>query len=168
MKIGIDIDDTIVETSKSFDNVIKKYNINFSKRYKDNWTKEERNFIFYNYLNEILVGAAIMEDVKDITDYLNSLGHELIVITARNNKYCKNIEDITKEFIKKERLNISKIYFRQRKKSALAKKLKIDLMIDDDKTVYNNMLNEGIDCILFGDKIKSWKEVLEYILKKEE
>lgn len=168
MRIGIDIDDTIVDTSKSFDNVIKKYNINFTKKYKDVWTPEERNFIFGNYLNEILVGATIMKDVKNITDYLNSLGHELIIITARNNKYCESIEDYTKKFIKREQLNISKIYFRQRKKSGLAKKLKIDLMIDDDRTVYNNMLNDGIDCILFGDKMKTWKEVLEYIIKKEE
>jgi len=30
------------------------------------------------------------------------------------------------------------------------------------------MINENIDCILFGDKIKTWKEVLEYIKEKEE
>ena len=41
-------------------------------------------------------------------------------------------------------------------------------MIDDSVYVYNNMKKEGIDCILFGDKIKTWNEVLEYIKEMEE
>ena len=41
-------------------------------------------------------------------------------------------------------------------------------MIDDNYYVYNNMKKDGIECILFGDKIKTWKDVLEYIEKKEE
>ena len=48
----------------------------------------------------------------------------------------------------------------------IAKKLNIDLMIDDNESVYFNMQNESIDCILFGDKIKTWKEVFEYINRK--
>ena len=73
----------------------------------------------------------------------------------------------TIEQINKEGLKISEIYFRQVEKSNLAKKINLDLMIDDNKIVYNNMKNENIDCILFGDKIKNWKEVLEYIKRKE-
>ena len=44
--------------------------------------------------------------------------------------------------------------------------LKLDLMIDDSKHVYENMKKEKIDCILFGDKIKTWDEVFEYIKEK--
>lgn len=168
MRIGIDIDDTLVGTSESFDKVIKKYNINFSKRYKDKWTEEEWHFICNNYLEEYLIGAVLKEDAKEVVNHLASMGYELIIITARSNKYCKVLEQKTLEFIKKENLNIDKVYFKQTKKSDLAKELKLDLMIDDNIDVYNNMKSEGIDCILFGDKIKTWKEVLEYIEKKEE
>ena len=40
-------------------------------------------------------------------------------------------------------------------------------MIDDSVYVYNNMKKDNIECILFGDKIKTWKEVLKYIERKE-
>lgn len=167
MRIGIDIDDTLVSTSESFNEVKKKYNINFSKDWKDNWTKEEMNFIFNTYLEEILLGAKIKENAKEVTDYLYSLGHELIVITARTDNYCKTMKEKTLEILKKQGLKVSKFYFGQIKKSDLAKELNIDLMIDDSKYVYDNMKKDGIDCILFGDRIKNWNEILEYIKQKE-
>lgn len=167
MKIGIDIDDTLVSTSESFDNIIKKYNINFNKRFNDDWKEEEVDFIFNNYLEEILISAKLKEHAKEVLDYLNNLGSELFIITARNNKYCKNIEQKTIELLENENIKVSKIYFGQNKKSDLAKKLKLDLMIDDSEYVYNNMKKANIDCILFGDKINNWKDVLEYIKDKE-
>lgn len=167
MIIGIDIDDTLVSSSESFEQLIKKYNISFCKKWNDFWTQEEREFIFGNYLEEILFNAEIKEDAKEVLNYLDGLGYKLVVITARSNNYCKNIEEKTIELIKRENLKISEIYFGQDKKSDLAKKLNLDLMIDDSFNVYNNMKKENIDCILFGDKIKTWKEVLEYIERKE-
>ena len=166
MVIGIDIDDTLVSSSESFDRLIKKYNINFSKKWNGEWTQEERDFIFGNYLEEVLFNAKIKKDAKKVLDNLTNKGYKLIIITARSNKYCKKIEEFTIEFIKKENLKISEIYFGKSKKSDLAKELKIDLMIDDNIYVYNNMKEENIDCILFGDKIKTWKEVLDYIERK--
>lgn len=168
MRIGIDIDDTLVSTTESFDELRKKYNINFSKSWKDEWTKEEINFIFNKYLDEILLGAKFKENSKEVVNQLHDLGHELIVITARRNKHCETIEEKTLEILQSEDLKISKIYFEQTKKSDLAKKLNIDLMIDDSVYVYDNMKKDGIDCILFGDKIKTWNEVLEYIKEMEE
>ena len=65
MRIGIDIDDTLVSTSESFDEVRKKYNINFSKSWKDEWTREERDFIFNKYLDQILLNAKFkMQNAK--------------------------------------------------------------------------------------------------------
>lgn len=167
MVIGIDIDDTLVSSSESFDEVIKKYNVDFKKKFKDIWTDEEKKFIFSNYLEETLVNAKLKDDAKEVLDYLDSIGYKLIIITARNNGHCKNIEEFTIEFIKKENIKISEFYFGEFKKSDLAKKLNLDLMIDDSYYVYKNMKEENIDCVLFGDKIKTWKEVLEYIKDKE-
>ena len=168
MRIGIDIDDTLVSTSESFEKILKKYNINFNKKFKDKWSEEEKEYIFEKYLSETLENAEIKENAKNIINYLSSLGHDMIIITARNNEICKDIEQRSIQMIKRENLNINKFYFGQRKKSDIAKKLKIDLMIDDDVDVYNNMKIDGIDCILFGDKIKNWIDVLEYIKEKEE
>ena len=166
MIIGIDVDDTLVSSSESFDELLIRHNINFKKRFKDDWTQEEKDFIFGNYLEEVLVNAKLKEGAKEALDYLDELGYKLIIITARSNKYCKDIEDKTRDFIKQENLKISEVYFGRSKKSDLAKKLNLDLMIDDSLYVYNNMKEENIDCILFGDEIKSWKEVLDYIERK--
>ena len=168
MRIGIDIDDTLVSTSESFDEVRKKYNINFYKDWKDEWTKDEMNFIFNNYLEEILLNAKFKENSIEIVNHLHDLGHELIIITARSNNYCKNMKEKTLNILKEKGLRISQVYFEQRKKSDLAKQLNIDLMVDDSKFVYDNMIKDNIDCILFGDKIKTWNKVLEYIKEKEE
>lgn len=167
MIIGIDIDDTLVSSSESFDEVIKKYNVNFNKKFKDEWTKEEEEFILKNYMEETLINAKIKNGAKEAIDYLNSLGYKLIVITARSNRYYNTIEEKTIELINRENLKFDGIYFGQDKKSNLAKKLNLDLMIDDSYYVYNNMKKDNIDCILFGDKIKTWQEVLEYIKNKE-
>lgn len=165
MRIGIDIDDTLTNTSESFANVVKKYNINFTKKFKDRWTKEEFES-FVPYLDEILGCAEFKEDTIKVIQKLNELGHELYIITARGNNYSKNIETITNNMLENNNLTFKEIYYNQYKKSDIAKKLNIDLMIDDNKSVYFNMQNESIDCILFGDKIKTWKEVFEYINRK--
>lgn len=167
MIIGIDIDDTLLSTSESFEEIKIKYNLSFNKKLKDKWTDEETKFIYDNYLEEFLVNAKIKDNAKEVIDYLHSRGYKLIIITARNNNTCKNIEEKTLEKIKEEDLPISEVYFKQVQKSDLAKKLNLDLMIDDNINVYENMKKENIDCILFGDKIKTWKEVLEYIKRKE-
>lgn len=166
MIIGIDIDDTLVSTSESFNKVLKKYNVNFNKNFKDEWTKEERNFIYDNYLKETLISAEFKENAKMVLDYLNDKGYKIIIITARSNEHCSNIEELTKKIFNENNINISEFYFGQSKKSDLAKELNVDLMIDDNISVYKNMQEENIDCILFGDSIKLWKDVLEYIERR--
>lgn len=167
MIIGIDIDDTLVSSSESFDEVIKKYKDNFKKKFKDVWTEEEKNYIFNNYLEETLKNAKLKDNAKEVVNYLSNLGYKIIVITARNEDHCKGIEQFTKEFIQKENIKVDEFYFGEFKKSDIVKKLNIDLMIDDNEEVYKNMKEENIECILFGDKIKTWEEVLDYIERKE-
>jgi len=166
MRIGIDIDDTLVSSSEAFELLKKKYNDSFNKKFKDNWTEEEKKYVYDNYLEETLKSAKLKEDAKNVLDYLNFLGHELYIITARGNKHCKNIEEFTLNFLKEENVKVSKIYFREHKKSDLAQKLKLDLMIDDSDYVYENMKKDNIECIHFGKKIKTWKEVLDYIVRR--
>ena len=96
---------------------------------------------------------------------LHKLGHKLYIITARNNKYCARVEDLTINMLRENNLYFDEIYFNQQLKSDIAKELGINLMIDDSLSVYNNMKSENIECIMFGKDVKSWREVLEYINK---
>lgn len=165
MRIGIDVDDTLVNSSKSFENIKKKYNLDFKKTFKDKWTTKEKNYIFNNYLKEILINVELNKYAKEIIDELVNDGHELFIITARSNRYCDDIETETINLVKKNNIKINKFYFGKRKKSDIAKKLNLDLMIDDSLYVYENMKKENIDCILFGNKIKNWNDVMKYINK---
>lgn len=166
MRIGIDIDDTLVNTSESFEKLKIKYDLNIKKKFNDKWDLEEREQILYKYLYEIIINAELKENAKEVINEL-SKNNELFIITARNDKYNEKIPKETIEFFKKENINIDKFYFNDYEKASLAKSLNLDLMIDDRKSIYENMKNVNIDCILFGDKIKTWKEVLEYINSKE-
>ncbi len=162
MRIGIDIDDTLLDTSKSFDKVIKKYNVNFSKKLNEKWTVEESDFIYKNYLFEVLVNAKPKEKSQEVVKKLQEEGHKLYIITARGNVHCKNIEEETLKIIK-NLYNIDEFYFGYFNKQDIANSLNLDLMIDDNISVYNSIKNVGIDCILFGDTIKTWDSVLKYI-----
>lgn len=166
MRIGIDVDETLTDTEISFNEVIKKHNVDFNKKYSDYWSKDEAEYILSNFCEEIIGGAKLKEGAKEIVQKLKKDGHELFIITARSNHYSKNIKDITHSLMEDNDLEFDGYYFEQNKKSDIAKKLNIDLMIDDNINVYNNMKRENIDCILFGDKIKTWDEVLKYIERK--
>ena len=164
MRIGIDIDETLTDTDKSFRYISKKYNICTNKNFKIKWNEEEL-LKYSKYLSEVFKCAKLKEGVKESIDELHRLGHELYIITARNNKYCADVEDLTINMFKENNLCFDKIYFNQQLKSDIAKELGISLMIDDSVSVYNNMKEENIECIMFGKDVKSWREVLEYINK---
>lgn len=168
MRIGIDIDETLTDTKKSFYETLEKYQIMFNGEYHNWHQQESAQLIVNNHLEEIMSKAKLKDRAKEVLDELYNRGHELFIITARSNNYCSCLETITNQLVKDNDLNIKEVYFNQDEKSVLAKKLGIDLMIDDSASVYQNMQKEKIDCILFGDKITTWTEVLEYINKKEE
>ena len=160
MRIGIDVDETLVSSDEAFELVKKKYNIKFDKSFTQHWTKEECESILPLYGEEILKTSKFKDGAKEVLNYL-SKSNELYVITARNNLYLKNAEEITKQTILDYGIKIDKFYFDQGNKADIAKKLKIDLMIDDSERIYNNMKSANIDCILF--KNKTWNDVLDYI-----
>ena len=157
MKIGIDIDDTLVSTSESFDEVVKKYNLDFKKKFKDTWTKEEKNFIFDNYLKEILMNAKLKENAKEVVNYLNDLGHKLVIITARGNKHCDGIEEFTKDFIELEKINISEIYFGEYKKSDLEYTIDNPSIASIDEKLIVHGLEEGSTIIQIRTKDQKYE-----------
>ncbi len=164
MKIGIDIDETLTDTAKSFRYINKKYNICTDKNFKSRWSEEEL-LKYSKYLSEMFKGVKLKKGAKEAMAELHKLGHKLYIITARNNKYCARVEDLTINMLRENNLYFDEIYFNQQLKSDIAKELGISLMIDDSLSVYNNMKSENIECIMFGKDVKSWREVLEYINK---
>ncbi len=163
MRIGIDIDNTLVASNEYFEYIKKRDKLNFNKSYTVGWTKDECLDILPKYAEELIRNVKFMDNARFVLEYLRKKGHKLIIITARDNSYFKKSIETTKEVFKEKGIIIDEFYFGREEKSDIAKQVKIDLMIDDSVDVYKNMKKENIDCILFGDKIKNWIEVLEYI-----
>lgn len=167
MKIGIDIDDTITNTTPAFFKVLKKYNIDKSIYYLPFDSKIRIEFL-KKYHDEIMEITEIKEEVKENLDRLKQMGHYLVVITARNNEYGTKAVELAKEMIKKYNLPIDEIHFNEPYKVELCKKLKIDLMIDDNKIVCKNMKKNNINCLQFGKDISNWNDVIKYLQEKED
>ncbi len=163
MRIGIDIDNTLVSSNEYFEYIKKREKLNFKKNYTDGWTEDECKEILSKYGFEVIKNAKLKDKAIEVLNYLQSRGHKLFIITARNNKYVKNSVKLTKNYLKSYGLKLEGCYFDRANKSDIAKSLNIDLMIDDSKSVYREMKKNNIDCILFGDKIKTWEQVLDYV-----
>jgi len=125
MRIGIDVDETLTDTEISFDEVIKKHNVDFNKKYSDYWSREEADFILNNFCEKIIAGSKLKKGAKEVIKKLKDNGHKLFIITARNNHYSKNIETITHSLMEDNDLEFDGYYFNQNKKSDIAKKLMI-------------------------------------------
>lgn len=175
MVLGIDIDDTITETTL----VSNKYLAKFDKNYQDyHDLSQEKHFEFINlYLSDITKNNILKDGVKEAFDYFKSMGCKIIIITARNDYYTPNVKKLTKEFLDNNYIPYDKIVFDDvaiGDKSGYAKKEKIDIFIDDKETVLDRIkeVNPHIECLRFTkDKSKyktfdNWIDIIEYIKTK--
>lgn len=163
MKIGIDVDGVILD----YERVLKTYGelydfIELKKegiihrhehylRNRYNWTEEERMNFINKYFVKLAKKAELLPGAKDVIDMLQKEGHELIIISARGGM-IKKLKDIAEEKFKKENLTFLKYYWKQEDKLEIAKKEKIDYMIDDTYEICKKLSENGIKVIYFRDK----------------
>ena len=164
MRIAIDFDDTIVDTTKKVREYLNRYNL---EEFED---IEEKTKFYIKQIDDITKDLELKPYAKEVLNEL-SKNNELYIITARSDYYSKNVKPLTKEFIKNNNLPIKDIYFDcfEEGKAIMCDKLNIDLFIDD---YINNCLevkNRGIKVLLFNseyeglDNVNSWLDVLKYV-----
>ncbi len=164
MRIAIDFDDTIVDTTKKVREYLNRYNL---EEFED---IEEKTKFYIKHIDDITKDLELKPYAKEVLNEL-SKNNELYIITARSDYYSKNVKPLTKEFIKNNNLPIKDIYFDcfEEGKAIMCDKLNIDLFIDD---YINNCLevkNRGIKVLLFNseyeglDNVNSWLDVLKYV-----
>ena len=161
MKIGIDIDDTITDTLSACKEVVDKYNLNMDYNYKNLDKKDLYKFIKI-YGDEIFKNAKLLKDSKESIDYLKQ-NNEIYLITARSNNYNENIVDITLKYLLDNDIKYDGIYFDNSSKIVTAKKLGIDIMIDDSDNVIDEMRKNNIKA--FNIKEKTFKDIIQEIEK---
>ena len=164
MRIAIDFDDTIVDTTKKVREYLNRYNL---EEFED---IEEKTKFYIKHIDDITKDLELKPYAKEVLNEL-SKNNELYIITARSDYYSKNVKPLTKDFIKNNNLPIKDIYFDcfEEGKAIMCDKLNIDLFIDD---YINNCLevkNRGIKVLLFNneyeglDNVNSWLDVLKYV-----
>lgn len=188
MKIGLDIDNVILDTDTVLLEEFLKEDKN--KRNKGiinkdlylmsgmfDWSKDEINEFLNKNMEEIAKNLKNKDNSKYYMDKLLEEGHELYLISNRSSKQYKNAYDTTKNNLKENNINYTKLIITETNdKSQACLDNEIDIMIDDRPSNCFKLVDKNIRCILFKSEkenreftefpvIKNWEEL--YILIKK-
>lgn len=191
MKIGIDIDNCI---SNFDDTLLKEYlkhdkelrntgiingNAESIRRGMFDWTEKEEND-FYN--SNIENFAKKLKPLDDSSYYINKLmedGHEIYIISGRNNGEYTNPWKLTEKWLNKysvvyDKLILTDTYDKHAKTVACLEN-NVDLMIEDNIKISLDLVSNGIKVLTMNtrynqkektlDRVSKWKEIYERILK---
>ena len=191
MKIGIDIDNCI---SNFDDTLLKEYlkhdkelrntgiineNPEYIRKGMFDWTDEEEKS-FYNANIENF--AKNLKQIENSSYYIEKLkedGHEIYIITGRNNGDYTNPFKLTEEWLKKYNIAYDKLIFTnshdKHEKTEVCLENNIDLMIEDSTKICLDLINNGIKVYTMNtrynqkeeklDRVTKWKEIYERISK---
>ena len=177
MRIGIDIDDTITDTSKIINEYSRKIgksnmigNIDFVNL-KNESLDDYKSFL-KKYIDEVLDNCPIKDGSIEVINKLKQSGNQIYLITARSNRYSKNIYDITVNYLKRNNIVYDELFFDYEDKYDICQRLNLDYMIDDNIEVYNSLLGTRVKPILFEKdctkdldllKVNNWNDILNII-----
>lgn len=193
MRIGIDIDNTITDIEEQLNEAAYNYakqlgkeiteadrdkkiedkkndgNI-YKKRY--NFSYEELKYFLGNVQEEITNNAVPRPGAIEVIKKLKEEGHEIYIITARDNEFHKDPYMLSKVWLDKNNIEYDKLIVNVRQKGPVCKNEKIDVFIDDQLNNCLEVSKEGIKTIRFTAdtteyenivNINRWVEVYYYI-----
>ena len=183
-KIGIDIDDTITDSSSLIKEYVEKYDGDYSDEQilKNRMQDIIRGFFnheaivkfFLEHAREIARNVKVRPDAKEMIEKLKSEGHEIIIITARTNKYYKNAKRFCRNYLDKHKIPYDKVLTGQIYKINACVEEEIDIMIDDGVDTCDDLNRNGIKALLYSTEVNkdiktisprvyTWKETYEKI-----
>lgn len=170
MRIGVDIDDTITETTDFINYYLNLYYPSYSS-YHDLPKKDFELFID-KMLGNLYHYELVKKHVPYVFQELKRLGHTIIFITARGD-LGDFYDEYTKKFLAYHEIPYDKIIYKAIEKGKIAFENGIDIFIDDKVEMCDKAFEEGIDVIHIKGKGKtnykeydSWLDILEYIKSK--
>ncbi len=166
MRIGIDIDDVITDTSSSIRKYIDKSN-NKGHIYNhieevmrgEMPTQEIKNFYKDNSIN-IFRDAIVKKDASGVIKNLMDEGNEVFIITSRGEVKFSGSEQLTLDYLKAHNINYTKIIFNCFEKAGTCKENGIDLMIDDSVKFCVDIAKDDMKSILFTSVVNK-NEIVE-------
>lgn len=196
MHIGIDIDDTISETFETLLPYAQKYTIEDLKRkseidrnqnfldhfyivYMNKWNQKEATDFWNKYYGKILREVNIKKFAAEAIHQLKQEGDKIYLITARWDMPNDNIQEITKQWLKENKVEYDELVINASDKLQLVKEKNIDIFIDDSfnncKNIAENsntkvyMMTSKVNGNFHDSKIErvySWPEVYNLIKNK--
>lgn len=187
MKIGIDIDDTVMNTFDVIEEAARYFDKYFleNKGYQDitkydfherfYWTSEEKK-AFFNYFrkNKLYLKAKPKGDALYYLEKLYNEGYEIYFLTRRKKDEKLDILSITKNDLISKGFKFTDCYIGLSKKGEACKSLGIDVFIDDAIIQIEDVNNYGIKTILIdnwynkeykGLRAKNFQEIYNIIRK---
>lgn len=180
MVIGLDIDDTITNSSELI--------IEYAKRYFDsddmnlinsilNAPKIEGKILdfYYAYLPEMIEKYTIKENAVEVINRLKGKGYKIIIITARGyTETNKKVDELTLNYFSRYGIEADEIIFKARNKKEVCIEKNIRLMVDDSIKVLEDFKDTKVETVLFSSivninietdikRITNWLELEEYV-----
>ena len=191
MRIGIDIDNCI---SNFDDTLLKEYlkhdkelrntgiinkNPEYLRKGMFDWTEEEESSFYHANIEDFAIKLRPIEDSVYYIRKLKEDGHEIYIITGRNNGEYINPKELTTQWLDKYNIVYDKLIFTnaydKHAKTEVCLENNIDLMIEDSTRISLDLINNGIKVYTMNtrynqkeqtlDRVSKWKEIYEKISK---
>ena len=171
MVIGVDIDDTFVQTNKRALEIIKRENIIENVDYYEQLS--DLSGFIHNYFKEIVHTAEIFEGAKEVLEWIRNDGNKIIFISSRAYQSGADTEEDTLEYLKHNGVEYDAIYLRTPDKLDICLKEHIDIFIDDKEKTLKPLNDAGIRCIKMTshengesefETVSNWYEISKLIL----
>ena len=196
MRIGIDIDNCI---SNFDDTLLKEYlkhdkelrntgiineNSEYLRKGMFDWTEKEEKRLYNSNIQNFVQKLKPIEDSPYYIKKLREDGHEIYIITGRDNGEYTNPYELTKAWLNNYNVVYDKLLFTnaydKHAKTEVCLENNIDLMIEDSTKISLDLINNGIKVYTMNtrynqkeqtlDRVSKWKEIYERIseLNKKE
>ena len=171
MKIGIDIDDTMTNTTEILEFYLKQYDKIVETSDWTKWDKSIQRDFFNKNMVSIVTNVKLKKNVKEVLYELKN-NNTLVLITSRSDRYADNICNLTEKFIKDNELPFDNIFTCSGDKVNICMNEHIDILIDDNKYICEKVYEKGIEVLLFDSKynkdskfrrVYNWVEIKEII-----
>lgn len=175
LTIGIDIDDTIVQTNKKALEIIEREGYASVDYYEELPNLSE--FINKCFV-EIVQSALLFEGSKETIQALQNMGFRIVLISSRAFQEGADTEEDTINYLKNNNIQYDKIILKRPNKVEACLQEHVDYFIDDKEKTLDTLKEAGIKCIKMQsiDKqpskhcmVNNWTEILNFfkLLEKE-
>ena len=192
MKIGLDIDNVILDT----DEELLKEMLEYDKKMRNNgiinqtapyilsgmfdWSKEEIDTFLNKNMERIANNLKPKAKAKYYMDKLLEAGHELYLISNRRARQYQDAYTTTKNNLKSNDINYTKLIITETNdKTKECIDNQIDIIFDDRPSNCFKLLDKGINCCLFKtkyetrtfttlDSVSNWDELYQKIIQNQQ